>query len=109
MQFGAVLSREGHVGENVVLAVVHEHAELGPPRPELVGDVAPGLMRDRGIGLQNGLADRGSNRRVLALRDMRQGGCASNAPDTFAMWRLAHGRWRDAGRRARPRSPARRS
>src|SRR5262245_4239222 len=30
-------------------------------------------MRGRGIGLQKGLADRGSNHRVLALRDMRQG------------------------------------
>src|ERR1700757_675468 len=68
-----VLSREGDVGENLVLAVVHQHGELGPTRPELVGDVAPGVMRGRGIGLQKGLTDRGSNHRVLALRDMRQG------------------------------------
>jgi hypothetical protein len=104
MRLGAVLRREGYVGENVVLAVVHQHAELGPARPELVGDVAPGVMRGRGI------AERpGGSRQQPSCADPSghaPGRCASNAPDTFARWRRAYGRWHDAGRRARPRSPA---
>ena len=51
--------REGHVGEHVVLAVVHELAELGPAFPELVGDVAPGLSGNVLVGLEEGLAQRG--------------------------------------------------
>ncbi len=40
---------------------------------QLVGDMSPGLMRRRGIGLQKGLVDRGGNHRVLPLGHMRQG------------------------------------
>ena len=50
MQFGAVLGGERHVGEHVVLAVVHQSGELGPARSQLVGDVPPGLMRGLGVG-----------------------------------------------------------
>jgi hypothetical protein len=46
-----MLGREGHVGEHVVLAVVHQGRELGPARSELIGDVPPGLMRGLGVGL----------------------------------------------------------
>ena len=56
-----------------MLAVVHQRSELGPARPELIGDVPPGLMRGLGIGLQEGLADRGGDHGVLALGHVRQG------------------------------------
>ncbi len=73
MQLGAVLGREGDIGQHVVLAVVHQSAELGPAWPQLIGDVAPGLLGGRGIGLQKGLTDRGGDHGVLALRHVRQG------------------------------------
>ena len=68
-----MLAREGHVGEHVMLAVVHQRAELGPAHPQLVGDMAPRLVRGRGIGLQKGLADGGGDHGVLALGHVRQG------------------------------------
>ena len=46
-----------------------------PARAQLVGDMSPDLMRG-GIGLQEDLADRGGDHRVLALGRLRQG-----APD----------------------------
>jgi hypothetical protein len=73
VQLGAVLGREGHVGQHIVFAVVHQRAKLGPAWPQLVGDVTPGLARGLGVGLQKGLADRRGNHRVLALRHVRQG------------------------------------
>jgi hypothetical protein len=51
VQLGAVLAWEGHVGQHVVLALVHQRGELGPARAELVGDLPPGLVRCLGIGL----------------------------------------------------------
>src|SRR3954447_6072995 len=68
-----MLAREGHVGQHVVLALIHQCGELGPAATQLVGDVPPGLMRRLGIGLQEGLSDRGGDHRVLALWHMRQG------------------------------------
>ena len=41
MQLGAMCRREVHVGENVVLGLVHEGRELRRLGPELVGDLAP--------------------------------------------------------------------
>ena len=38
VQLGAVLRREGHVGQHVGLGLVHEGGELGHLGPELVGD-----------------------------------------------------------------------
>jgi len=73
VQFGAVLGREGDVGEDVVLAVVHQGGELWPARSELIGNMAPGLVRSLAVGLQKGLADRGGNHGVLALGHVRQG------------------------------------
>ena len=57
MQLGAVLGRESHVGEHVMLAVVHQGGELGPSGLSWIGDMAPGLVRRVGVGLQEGLAD----------------------------------------------------
>ncbi len=65
MQFGAILGREGYVGEDVVLTLVDQGGKLGPARPQLIGGL--------GIGLQECLADRGSDHRVLAFAHTRQG------------------------------------
>ena len=73
MELGAVLGREGHIGQDVMLAVVHQGGELGPTRPQLIGDMPPGLRRRLGIGLQESLADRGGDHCVLAFRHVRQG------------------------------------
>src|SRR5262249_39368450 len=73
VQFGAVLGREGQVGQHIMLAIVHQRGELGPASAQLVGDVAPGLLRSISIGLQKSLTDSGGDHGVLALRDMRQG------------------------------------
>ena len=37
MQFGAVLGRDGHRDQHVVLPVVHNRGELRPTRPQLIG------------------------------------------------------------------------
>jgi hypothetical protein len=37
-----------------MLAVVHQRGELGPARPQLVGDMPPGLVRGVGVRLQEG-------------------------------------------------------
>jgi hypothetical protein len=68
-----MLGREDDVGQNVVLAIVHQGGEFWPTRPQLIGNVAPGLMRGLGIGLQKGLADRGGDHGVLAFGHMGQG------------------------------------
>src|SRR6516164_2559761 len=56
-----------------MLAVVHQRGQFGPAWPELIGDMAPGLVRCLGVGLQEGLTDRGGNHGVLTFRHMRQG------------------------------------
>jgi hypothetical protein len=61
---------EGDVGKHVVLAVVDQGDELGPARPQLIGNMAPGVMRGLGISLQEGLEDRGSDHRVLGVEHM---------------------------------------
>jgi hypothetical protein len=68
-----MLAREGHIGQHVVFAVVHQRRELGPAWSQLIGDMPPGLMRRRSIGLQEGLADRGGDHGVLAFLHVRQG------------------------------------
>ena len=59
------------VRQHVMFAVVHQRRELEPARPELIGDVSPGLMRCLGGGLEVGLAGRGvdpDTRAVMAPR-----------------------------------------
>ncbi len=41
MQLGSVLRGEGHVGEHVMLGLVHQPAEFLEPGPQLIGDVPP--------------------------------------------------------------------
>lgn len=39
--FGAMLRREGHIGDHASLGRVHQNGELGHRRPELISDPAP--------------------------------------------------------------------
>ena len=74
VQLGPVLGREGHVGEHVGLALVHQGGELGPARPELVGDVAPGLAAlPRRSGWRKAWRSAAATMRVLALAGMGEG------------------------------------
>jgi hypothetical protein len=38
-----MLAREGHVGQHVVFAGVHQVGELGPAGAQLFGNLAPGF------------------------------------------------------------------
>jgi hypothetical protein len=58
VQLGPVLSGEGHVGQHVVLAGVHQIGEPGPARAELLGDLAPRFSCMCAVGLVEGLPDR---------------------------------------------------
>ena len=49
LRFGAVLGREGHVGEHVGFSIVEEHGKLRQLWPQLVGDAAP--LRARSVGI----------------------------------------------------------
>jgi hypothetical protein len=73
VQLGAVLGGEARVGQDVVLAPVHERGELRPAGPELVGHLPPDLVRARLVGLQERLAQRRGDHRLLALAHVRQG------------------------------------
>ena len=72
VQLGPVRCREGHVGEHVVLGVLHERGEPWEPRPQLVGDVAPEVAGGGPVGLDEDLADRPGDHGVVAPRDMAQ-------------------------------------
>ena len=52
-----MLSREGHVGQHVSFAVVHEGGGLGDLRPKLVCNAAPLLASSLGIVLGKGRGD----------------------------------------------------
>jgi aryl-alcohol dehydrogenase-like predicted oxidoreductase len=57
----AVLLGEGHVSEHAVLGAIHAGTELGPAAAELVSDIAPVLGGRGMVGLEEDLADRGSD------------------------------------------------
>jgi hypothetical protein len=42
-------ARLGQVGQDIVLALIHERGELGQPGTELVGDMAEGLACSSGV------------------------------------------------------------
>ena len=67
MQLGSMLRGEGHVGEHVMLGLVHQPAEFLEPGPQLIGDVPPDLARRLAVGLDEGLADGGGDNRLLRL------------------------------------------
>ena len=62
-----MLCGEGHVGEHVMLGLVHQPAEFLEPGPQLIGDVPPDLTRRLAVGLDEGLADGGGDNRLLRL------------------------------------------
>ena len=43
VQLGAMLAREGHAGQHVMPAPVHEGGRFRPPRPEQTGHLTPHL------------------------------------------------------------------
>ena len=61
MQLLVVLPGEAHVGEDVVLGLVHEDGELWRLGPELVGDQAPLCGGTVGIVLGEGGCDEGGD------------------------------------------------
>ena len=87
VQFGAVLAREGHAGQYVMLILIYQRGELGPPRAELVDDVSPGSVRCLSFGRQEGWPDCGGHHSVLALTHMRQ-----RVPDPMHSIRVATSR-----------------
>lgn len=84
--FDPVLAWEGHVGEHVLLGLVHQRAELGPAPAQLVGDVAPGFAGALAVRLDESLADGCGDHGVLAARHMGER-CGRNARDSAARWR----------------------
>ena len=70
MQLGAVGGREGHVGQDVDLGLLHEGGKLGQRRTELICHLALLAMRHLLGLLGKGGADRGGHHG--ALRSMGQ-------------------------------------
>ena len=68
-----MLGREGHVGQNIRLAFIHQRSEFWPAGAKLVRDVAPNLLRAFLVGLVEGLPDCRSNDGVLALGHVGEG------------------------------------
>ena len=68
-----VLRGKVHVRQHVGLALVDEHAELGPFVAQLIGDMTQRLSGIRVIGLDEGLAQSGRYHVLLALRHVGLG------------------------------------
>lgn len=77
----AVLAREGHVGQHIGLALVHQGGQFRPAGVELVGDVPPDLHSAFLVGLVEGLPDRNGNDGVLALGHMLLGDAGTMVVD----------------------------
>ena len=73
VDLGTVLGREVHIGEDIGLGVVHQRRQLGHPRPQLIGDLAPLLARCIGIVLRKGGADPGGDDPALGLAGVGHG------------------------------------
>src|SRR5579859_8239801 len=71
--FHPMLFGEGHVGEHVMLGIVHAGTQLWPALPKLVSDMTPGLGRGSLIGLKEGLTDGGCDDGVLGFGDIGEG------------------------------------
>jgi hypothetical protein len=67
VKLGAVLGREGHVGEHIGFGIVHEGCKLRPSGAELIGDMPPDLGGAVVVGLDQGVADGGRDHGVLAF------------------------------------------
>lgn len=72
MQLGAVLLREGHVGQHVVLGLVHQRRQLRHLWPDLVGHGAPLGAGGLGGVLGKGGRDEGGDDPSAALACMGQ-------------------------------------
>jgi hypothetical protein len=73
-QLGPMPGGEGHVGKDVVLALVPQRCELGPAGAAPVGHLPPGLTGGRLIGLQERLAQCRGDPTLVALGQVREGG-----------------------------------
>jgi hypothetical protein len=67
VELGPVLAGICHVGQHIVLAIVHKRVKFGQATAQLIGDMPPGLVCSAGVGLQKVLADCGGDHGVLAL------------------------------------------
>lgn len=72
VDLGAVLAREVHVGEHVMLGGIHQLGQLRHSRAELVGHSAPLGMGGGRIGLGGGSADPGGDQAALHFASMRR-------------------------------------
>jgi hypothetical protein len=61
VQLGSVLAREGHVGQHIVFAGIHQIGELGPTGAELIGHALPCFPSMFAVGLLECLPDRGGD------------------------------------------------
>ena len=78
VQFGPVPGREGHVGEDVRLALVHEIGKLRPTTEELIGNVTLSLTGVIAVRLIEGLSDRGPGLSGIP--------CVGGRLNTFRPW-----------------------
>ena len=67
-----MLGGEAHVGQHVVLALVHEGGKLGPARAELIGHVPEGRVGSFPTGLKEHLAERRGDHALLPLGHVGQ-------------------------------------
>jgi hypothetical protein len=72
MQPGSVLSREGHLGQDGGLGLLHQSAPLRPARARLIGDVLPNLDNAFRVRLVECLPDRGRDNSTLPLWHMSE-------------------------------------
>lgn len=76
VKLGPMLLWETHIGEDIVLGLVHDGGELGHPRADLIGNGAPlGAGRLRGL-LGEGRGDEGAGDAAAALAGMSKDVCA---------------------------------
>lgn len=67
MKLAPALAREGHLGQHIDFADIHQIGELVPSRAELICDPLPCFACMLAVWLIEGLPDGGPNDRVLAL------------------------------------------
>ena len=73
VQLGAMLGREGHVGQDVLLGRVHERGQFGELAAHLVRHETPLSLRRRMVGLGKDRGDEGRDHPAAVLAGMRQG------------------------------------
>jgi hypothetical protein len=86
VQLGAVLGREGHVGEHVGFGLVQIGRELGP---QLIGDASPLSSGGFGIVLGEGGGDEGGDDTAALPAGMRQDVAHQVHATALPRWRSA--------------------